>query len=1051
MRKLSVLFTYLLLLTAITLSAPPHLQAAAWQQNHGVRGKITTIDGEPLKGVSVQVKGKTQGTITDTSGFFQLSNIARLDVLVISHTGFLSQEIRINGRTVINIELVPDAKDMEEVVVLGYGTVAKSDFTGSSSKVSMEGVEDNRFISPLEALQGRLAGVNITTNTGEPGSGITFNIRGVTSVAGNAQPLIVIDGQPIESSFGATQAGMNLDGNMVVPPVDPLAGINPADIQSVEILKDASSIAIYGSRGANGVVMITTKSGKKGRDRLNFSSRVDYNTVPKYLDVLNSREYMNFINEARASGGLAPRFDEQAIDSISAAINFDWQREILKNSFSHNQQLSLSGADERNKYYVTGNYTDQNSLILNAGFKRYGFRLNYERKVSGRLTFGLNTNMSLMDRQYGQQSNATAITNSNVVLGAMIYTPIQGAYDLENDIDDAFVNNPMIIATRVKDNTKIRTIITNATLTYDFNKYLKYTLRAGVNDIYSLRYVYHPVGTFLGNAAPNGIATRADNSNRNYLVDNLLNYNRVFAKKHRLNAVGGFSWQSWNTQATSVTNKDFPSDALEYYNFQSANAPGVMYTTFRSRALQSALARANYAYDSRYLLTLTSRADGSSRLAKEKKWGFFYSAGLGWNISNERFFSYNVNFINNLKLRASYGVSGMDNVAIGATQASYGINYVNIGGIITPSYVQSDFDNPNLGWESTSQLNAGIDVGMAKNRYQFSIDVYRKRTTGLLINLNLPPSSGYSNYYTNIGEVLNWGIDFEGTAKIINTKKLSFDAGVNFSVLRNKVVNMGSLDAVYGASYISGGGVLLNQPLHVAMPGYSIPVFWGYKTNGIYQNQNEIDTDPALLNDASRPTIKPGMIKYVDVTGDGQITDADKANIGSPFPDFTYGFNMNLSYKKFSVGMAFMGSYGNEMINLNSWILEANNNQGGFTTTRRSYEGAWRGEGTSNLYPAVSNPATRLQQRFPDWMVEDASFFRMQSLNLGYTFDLPKKLGAMSSLRAFLSGTNLFTLTRYSGYDPSINAFGSSVLNSGVDLGTLPQPRTYSLGLELKF
>lgn len=1045
MKRILLMCTALVM--AILLNAP---RVLARQQNRNVTGKVVTIDGQPIEGVNVQLKGKNRGTVTNALGVFNINNVAPNDILAVAFIGYATQEIPLKGRRELTVTLIQNMEKLEEVVVVGYGTIAKSDFTGSSSTVNLEGAENNRFISPLEALQGRLAGVQITTSSGEPGAGISFNVRGVTSISGNGRPLIVIDGQPIEASYGSARAGMGQDSQMDTSPMDPLAGLNPGDIESVEVLKDASSTAIYGSRGANGVVLIKTKSGKLGKDKVIYSGRTDYNAMPKYINVLNAREFMAFYNEASINNGADSVYKQYKIDSIANVIDFDWQKEVLKSSFSQNHQLSVSGRDDRNGYLISGNYTDQNSLIQNAGFKRYGLRINYDRKVSDKLSIALRSNISIMNRNYGVQSNAVGLPTANAVLGSLIFSPIRSAYTDDGELDGAFTNNPVLITTRIKDNSKIRSLIANLTLTYNFNRFLKYSLTAGVNDMYTLRNVYHPLGTQLGEAAPNGAAARADNGNSNYLMDHLLSYNRTLKGKHRINAVAGFSYQYWDNRASGVVARDFPSDALGYENLQSANAPGIMYTSYQNRALKSTFARVNYAYNTRYLLTLTGRADGSSRLAEGHKWGIFYSAGIGWNLHNEKFFPASLRLINNLKLRANYGVSGMENISIGATQAAYGINYVNFGTAIQPGYVQANFANPNLGWEVTNQVNVGVDVGLAKNRFTFSVDLYRKETNDLLINLLLPPSATYGGYTTNLGNVLNKGIDFEGAAKVL-TGAVKLDLGVNMSFLNNKVVHMGPLESVEGNPYFGGGSMLLGQPVQIALPGHSIPSYWGYKTNGIYQNQQEIDNDPALANDASKSSIKPGMVKWVDVNGDGRISDADKTIIGNPFPDFTYGFNINMSYKKFSLSASFMGSKGNEMLNLNRWILDGNSTQGGFTLSEAAYRGAWRGEGTSNLYPQLQLAAQRLQQRFPDWMVEDASFFRMQSLTVGYTFKLPKSIGISSSLRAYLSGTNLFTITKYSGYDPAINAFAGSLLNSGADLGTLPQPRTYSLGVELSF
>ncbi len=1015
-----------------------------------VKGIVTNKGGDALQGATIKVKGKNLASSTNVAGEFSIGADPR-SVLVVTYTGYKKQEVSVNRRTQITIVLEDSISNLEDVTVVsvGYGTVRKSDLTGAVSIVKLKDVNENKVVSVAEALQGRIAGVQIITNTGEPGSGMTFNIRGKTSITGNNQPLIVIDGQPIESGLGGTNAGIALDGGAEIPPADPLASINPNDIASIEILKDASSIAIYGSRGANGVVLITTKSGQAGNDKVTYTSRFDVSRLPKQLKMLSSLDYMNYRNEAYLNdggAGLTPGdpvtkpYSDFQLDSISNAININWQDEVYRNALSQDHQLAFSGRDAKSNYLISGNFSDQNSILQNASYKRYGLRVTYERQISSRLTVGIKTYFSLANRNYGQQSNWTGILGSSAVMGALSFNPLKSAYEPDGTLDEEFANNPVLVTSLVKDKTNIRTLIANLTIGYKITNNLSYSLTAGVNDLYSLRNLYYPTGTFIGNSAPNGSATKADNSNSNYVVDNILTYKRIFSKKHSVNAIAGFSYQRWRSAETSVTNQNFPSNALTYFNMASAASPGRTYTTDRTRSLASVLSRVIYSYDRRYNLTLTGRYDGASRLAEGNKWQLFPSIGLGWNVSNEKFFNSNV--ISVLKLRGSYGVAGNENIAIGATQASYGINYVVIGTSIVPGYVVDNFSNNNLIWETTKQLNLGTDVGFAKNRISFSIDAYKKTTTNLLINLSLPGSVGYGNYFTNVGKIENRGIDVEGTFRILD-RKVKLDAGANFSTFDNKVINMGPSGIIYGRSYLAGGSVLLGQALHVAKPGYPISSFWGYKTDGVYQNQDEINKGPEA------GSAKPGDVRWVDYNGDGQITDADKTIIGNPSADFTYGFNTNLSYKRFTISMSIFGSHGADLLNITRWIVGGNNTTGNYNLFQDSWDGRWHGEGTSNLYPRVSTNPVRLKQRFPDWMVEDASFVRLQSLTVGYNFNMSNS--KISAFRIFATGTNLITLTGYSGYDPNVNAFGHNSINSGVDFGTLPQARTFSAGLEVTF
>lgn len=1018
-------------------------------QGISVSGTVKDENGEPLIGASVTVVGLKRAATTNNSGQYTIT-VPRNAILEFTYLGFLKQQVSVEGRNSIDVVLLEDTRKLDEVVVVGYGTVQKSDMTGSVSSVKLKDLNETKAVSITEALQGRLAGVNIVTNTGEPGGAITFNIRGMTSVTGSNQPLIVIDGQPIESSFGATYAGTGLDGGADIPPADPLASINPNDIASIEVLKDASSTAIYGSRGANGVVLITTKAGTSPKDQVSYSTRWDLSQLPKQLDMLSSYEYMMMRNEAAVNDGLVPVYSAQQLDSISKTINIDWQDEVYQNAFAQDHQLSFSGRDKKYSYLLSGNFSDQKSIIPKAGYTRAGVRLNYQRQISPKLTVGLRTFLSTANRKFGLQSNWTGILGSSVVMGALSFNPLQNPYDPETgDIDEDLANGPLLLINKVTDKTKISTIISNFNADYQISKSLTYNLKAGVNQIYSLRNIYYPTGTFIGNTAPGGSATRADNNNSNYLIENLLTFKKNYSEKHSINAVGGFSYQNWFSNATSVTNLGFPSNSLGYNNLESAQFPGRTYYSLRERALASIIGRVNYAYDRKYLLTLTGRYDGSTRLADGHKWELYPSVGLGWNVSNEEFFKDNVKLLSLFKLRASIGVAGNDNIAVGGSQASYSINYSPFGTTINPTYVVNDFDNPNLKWERTTKYNAGADFGFLKDKLSLSVDYYRHITTDLLINLSLPGSAGYANYYTNVGKIMNQGLDIE-SAYSFRAKKVVLDLGANFSVFNNKIIHLGNGSVIYGQGFFAGGQIALNQPVTAAFVGQPISSFLGYKTNGIYQNQQEIDTDPSVSKDAARAAIKPGMIKYVDVTGDGQISGEDRTIIGNPSPDFTYGVNANLSYKRFTASINIFGSYGGELLNLNRWMVGSNHTNASYNSFQDAYDGRWHGEGTSNLYPRLTAAATRLQQRLPDWMSEDASFVRLQNLTLGYNFDLPKQW-KMGKLKAFITGTNLITITEYSGYDPNVNSFGQSSLNNGLDLGTLPQSRSYSAGLTLTF
>ncbi|TQM51630.1 TonB-linked SusC/RagA family outer membrane protein [Arcticibacter tournemirensis] len=1016
-----------------------------------VRGKVTDSDGYPVPRASVKLKDTRTATATDVNGNFSIQ-ASPGQVLIFSSLGFSTVERRIDNNAILNVVLKIDVTNLSEVVVVvGYGVVKKSDLTGSISSVKIGDNNENKVVSVPEALLGRVSGVNILNNTGEPGSGMTFNIRGLTSITGNNQPLIVLDGQPIESGLGVTSAGINVDWQSQTPPLDPLASLNPSDIGSIEILKDASSTAIYGSRGANGVVLITTKTGKSNgnKDRFTYNLRTDLSNLPHKIEMADALTFMRYRNEAAMNNGLGPAYTEEQMTANAEQYGgHNWQDLVYRTAKSQEHQLTASGLIGKSNYRVSLDYGDNQSILNNAGFKKGGLRFNFNRDITKKLSLAIRSNLSLTERTYGAQSNTQGVFASSAVIGAIASTPLRMAYTDDGDLDLTFANNPVLVTELLRDVTDTRMVIAGIDLDYKIIKGLSYKLKGAVNEVSSLRQLYWPRGTFQGDEYE-GSATRADNLNGNYMIDHLLNYNGNF-KKHRVNAVAGYSYQYWYRKGTSITSTGFPSDDLGYENFALADKQGTYFTTNKNRALQSVLGRVTYSYDSKYLLTLTGRSDGATRLAPGNKWHFFPSVGLGWNVASEKFFKKAIPAVNNLKLRASYGIAGSENVAIGATQADYSIDYVTIGDRILPGLNYNSFPNHLLTWETTASVNAGFDLGIFNDRITFTADFYSKKTTDLLIGLSIPASSTFRSYSTNTGEVTNKGLDLETSVQVMRTKNLDWSMFGNASFNRNKVISMGGTNMIYGGIYLNGGNNFLGQALQVAKVGEQISSFWAYKSAGVYQNPLEILNDPNIANDPAKSTYRPGDVRFKDINGDGKIDENDKTIVGKPNPDFSIGFGSNVSYKRWNFAFTFIGSFGNELINLNQWLIGSLTNLGTYNVSMDAWNNRWRGEGTSNKYPRANRDAARFGNRFPDYMIEDASFVRLQNVNVGYTFKMDR-IAKGSTIKTYVSGTNLFTITNYSGYDPSINSQGHFALMSGVDYGTLPQARTFSLGLILSY
>lgn len=1010
-----------------------------------VAGNVTTTESrKPLEGVTVTQRGTPVSVVTDKEGNYRITLTRSDAILVFSYTGYKTIQQRINERQTINVVMEPDIKDLDDVVVVGYGRIRKSDLTGSVSKIKVKDANETPALSVDQFLQGRVSGVQITQNTGAPGSGVTFLVRGAGSVTGSTQPLIILDGYPIENSSSLASPVTGANGwTADMPPSNPLANLNPNDIESIEVLKDASAISIYGSRGANGVVLITTKRGQAGREKITLSTRFDLSRMRKTIDVLNTAEYIAFANEANLNSGLDSAFRQAQIANFQGR-DFNWQDLVYRQALSQDYQATVSGGVDKFRYLLALNYTRAEGIVQNSGYNRGSVRLNIDREINNRIRFGFNTNAVMSTNNLITQAHSNGASSGSVVIGSLFYRPMDIPYnnDDPNEINTDLQGNPLTLINRLTDQTQTRTLILNAFGEYKISDYLTFRLNAGANSIQSTREAYHPRGTNIGDANQ-GLANRIESSNFNYLSEYTLSYIRK-AGKHSINAVGGYTWQAWNTKSIGVTATNFPNDNLGFNNFQIASNAQVPVSSNVSWALASVLGRINYVFDNRYLLTLTGRMDGSTRLAENNKWAFFPSVAVGWNLHNEAFMK-NQDLFHELKLRASYGQSGNQAIAVGATQSTLTpIRRPFAGGIFTALTLGS-FENPDLHWETTSQFNAGIEMAFLRNRLKVGVDYYNRNTRDLLLNLTLPGSAGFSSYAANSGEISNKGFEIEADAKIIDKKIFKWSANGNISFNHNKVIHLGKTGQIFGTTFLQSGNLQMNSPVHIVRPGHPIGAFYGYKIIGIYQNQAEIDHGPA---DPVNP--KPGDFKFADVNGDGEISLADMTIIGNPYPKFTFGLSNELQYRNFSLSVLFTGNIGQDVVNLNRYQLDGLYAGFNLNVSREAYLNRWTGEGTSNRYPRPTSAGISFRQRFSDFLVEKASFIRLRTLTLAYNVPV-RNVKGIRGAKIFVSGNNLLTFTDYSGYDPEINAKGNNSMTPGVDFGAIPQVRTLSAGLTLNF
>ena len=1011
---------YITLLSCVLFFLPliGHAQVPAQPTiNSKIHGKVLdSRTKESLPGVSVKIKGVTNSVATDYNGDFDLITGQTLPyTLVISYVGYKTSEVFVDGSPV-TILLEESSNQLSDVVVVGYGTQKRSDVTGAVSSVSQTNLQQP-VTSVDQALKGAAPGVQVTQTSGQPGGGVSIRIRGGSSIQGGNEPLYVVDGFPL---YNSTQSAGTLSGT----PTNPLSSINPADIESVDILKDASATAIYGSRGANGVVIITTKKGKSDRNTVSYDASFGTQSLRKKVDLLNAPEFARLRNEAlfdaSPAKGANQYLTEEQISQLGNGT--DWLDEAFQRAPTQSHQLTFSGGNPKVHYLLSGNYLSQDGIIKNTDFKRLGFRTNVDAKPFEKFKVSASLTASKSDANIAP----SGIVNSLLLMPptATIYEA-DGSYTLRNPFENIFANPLATLYERENKSTSNR-VLGTAFGAYTILPGLEAKVLFGidVNNITERSYV---PSTIYEGSLTNGSAARGSLNSYSWLNENTLTYAKTLGK-HSLDVLAGFTQQEFTRENFTAGAQNFIVDDLGSDGLSSGATLVKPFADATDWTLNSYLARLNYNYNNLYYITGSIRSDGSSRFGKGNKWGTFPSAAVSWKLSNESFFDELAKTISELKLRASFGTTG--NLEIGeyqslATLGSY--SYV-IGGNILTGFSPNRIVNDNLSWETTYQYDAGIDIGLLDNRVQINLDAYYKKTTDLLLNVEIPWTSGYASSLQNFGAVQNKGIDIG-----IQTKNLTgafrWNTGINFSINRNEVLTIGN-----GAtSYISGNYIIrVGQPLGS---------FFGNVTNGILQTGEEA----TLGKYTGNASPKAGDRLYKDVNGDGTFTTAaDKEIIGNAQPDFTFGISNNFSWRGFDLSIILQGAYGNQILNTNRQNLEL------FTGQQNAAASAldrWTPTNPSRDVPrAKLDPAPVFSNRF----IENGSFLRVQNLTLGYT--LPKSVlsrAKLSELNIFVSGQNLFTWTDYTGFDPEVTS-GSNV-SPGTDAGIYPVAKTLSAGLRLSF
>lgn len=996
-----------------------------------VAGCVKDAAGDFLIGATVQVKGISGGMITDIDGNYILKDVPRTATLVFSYVGMQNKEVPVNGKSTINVTLLDDALQLEQVVVIGYGSVKKSDVTGSVTSVKTEALKEIPANSVEGLLQGRAAGLQVINSSQDPGAGATVRIRGGSSLRGSNAPLVVVDGFPLGDAGDLKQ-------------------INPSDIVNMEILKDASASAIYGSRGANGVIMITTKRAKTGTTNITVRQQITLSQFDTKLDLWRDPVLMASLNnESRINGGLDPLYVGKvsstgvyypSVEELQTTwtTNTRWDDLVFRDTpVSNNTTATISSSNDRTVFNLSANFYTDNGMYIKDDYTKGGYNLSVDHNIYDNFKVRFSNILS------------RGVRNAN---GGLSYwrNPIYPVYDENGDYyltNASDFSHPMAITDLQKNETKSLDVISSVALEWQLFPFLKLTSQLNYKFGKSVSDRYYPKKYTEAGEFSNGQAEIENWEGHNLVSETFANFQKKF-DKHDIGAMVGYSYEYYMSRSSGLTGKDFVNEALGNENMGAGNPEkNEIWNGYSDNKLVSGMFRLNYVYDNKYLLTLTARADGSSKFGKNNKWAMFPSGAVSWKAHEESFIK-NLNVFDELKFRFSYGISGNQGISPYQTLSRYGTDkYYNDGSWATtigPGYVSgwtgpgwiyrvwSGIPNPDLKWETTAQADFGIDMAFLNRRLRVSFDYYDKQTSDLLRERNLALSSGYDKMWVNDGKIQNRGFEVTVDADILQTKDWQLSGTLIYSRNRNKVKDLGNTlesglvtDPMTGMLFEYSGNSLeqYRDYTNILAIGQPVNVFYGYKVDGIVQTLNE-GIDAGLSGDYANP----GEFKYMNLNGDSEISEADKTIIGDPNPDFTASLALNLSWKKFDVSVFLNGVFGQDVLNTKAFGEPSNSPL------------RWTPDNPTNKYPSLRDGR---QVKISDWWIEDGSFLRVQNLNIGYTFDLPKK-SFLSKARIYMNASNLYTFTKFKGYDPEVGL-------DGVYSGGYPRLRKWTFGLDLTF
>ena len=1036
-----------------------------------VRGTVLDEAGETVIGASVMIKGTTQGTITDFDGKFSLSVPDKKAVLVISFIGYANQEVKVDTSKPMSIVLKEDSELLDEVVVVGYQEVKKRDLTGSVAKANMEQLLNTPVSSFDQTLGGRIAGVNVSSSEGMPGGTMNIVIRGNNSLTQDNSPLYVIDGFPVEDAAMAST-------------------INPADIESLDILKDASATAIYGARGANGVVIITTKKGKIGKAQLTYDGSVTMSNVTRKIPMMDAYEFVKLQAEmypdqaTSASGGYLMNWEgkQWTLDDYRNIDQYDWQDEIFRTAWQHSHNLRLTGGTEGIRYNASLSYYDQQGILLETGYKRMQGRINtvvrrnkLNMSITANYSRAIQTGSTPSENSYSGMNNLfysvwgyRPVTYPNKPLSSLMDNAIDDALNTTND----YRFNPIL---SLKNEYR-----KNYTNNLQLNGFAEYEIIRGLKVKVSAGYTYdaRKQDQFNNSKTRYGGPTSTDKVNaqvvRNerltWLNENTVTYQTNIKKKHFFNALAGVTFQNSDYEYYSFRTIHIPNESLGMAGMAEGQG-GTVNSSKSSWSMLSYLARLNYNYKSKYYATASFRADGSSKFSKDNRWGYFPSGSVAWTFTEEDFMKPLKNVLSNGKLRLSWGLTGNNRIdeyeyytLLQVLKGPQG-DYISNGSIPSGVYpfnndntnvgsVPISIVNDNLKWETTEQWNLGLDLSFFDERVNFTGDIYRKTTRDLLLEASLPLSSGFYSATRNIGKVRNDGIELSLSTVNIKNKDFSWTTDFNIAFNKNEVLELSEGQSTL-LSAVNFDQNYNSQSSYIAQVGLPMGMMYGYLYEGTYKyddfnkSGDTYTLKPGVPYFSTETNTQPGMPKYKDLNGDGIINSDDRTIIGRGLPIHTGGFTNTFTYKGFDLSVFFQWSYGNDIMNANRLFFESSNNRSRELNQFASYADRWTPENPDSDIPAATNSSSN--RVISSRIIEDGSFLRLKTVTLGYTF--PTKMiqkAKLSSLRVYLAGQNLWTWTSYSGYDPEVS-IRNTALTPGLDFSSYPRAYTISFGVSVGF